>query len=1182
MTEQVEERAERPSYLADLGREALGAVYKGAGSAVRGLGEAARAVGDVTTTPIINALLDTNYRTPNLAEGAADALRDYGQSIQAGVSEQTQEAMRASTPSGDLTKPDTWSMGDDPSLEGYLALGMDVLGQQFPVLLASWASGGLGAGGRLAATATAGGAQGGGAAVEQAEQVIDDLDKGGQLEAESSLYRDLLEAGESHESALSQVKSTAGQMAFLLTTPISALGGALTGKIVNPAEQLIGAQGLAGRMAGRAALGAVEEGAQEAAEGIQANRGANVGAGMDMETTGDSFGDAVMGALAGAKMGTAAGALEGQHRAVRPRAEDAVGPQASAEPLGNAAEVPQPSEVAPMPAGVEPAGGVLLGEESPAAAPDRAAPSSVAVETAQASNPEATAISPMREEASRMADSEEDAATPVRSIDERAHDAATSPLNDLPEPTDAQKGAGNYKVGRTRVAGLDISIENPEGSERRGTSPDGTAWANRMAGHYGYIRRTEGADGDQVDVFVRPGTAPDFSGPIFVIDQVDPARGGFDEAKVMLGYDTRDDAERAYRASYSPDWRGMGKVTQMDVPTFKRWLAEGDTTRPATDSGHGVLVSEPDITAKGGKPFLTRGAAQRAAAAHGGASVVAVDGGFVARPGFGSPMSPLGVLERRGGSRASGIDSKVASGQAEAFMRRFPGATGLRVSVVDRVDQIPENSKPSAQAEGAYYPASDGGRIYLVAENLPSGQRLQQVLAHEVVGHFGVEALLGERFRDVLADVRRLARAPDGAHIPRDAGPEHLHYATFEAVTMRYPDYSAENRAREVLARIAEQGKRPVFLESLYGKIRAALRRLGLNLKLTNADIKQMVIDAGRFLQRAPAARVSAGMQEAAASMAASEGRREGATVSAPDSNSGAVRPPEPQRQGSVSESRRGAEPVDLPPTVIGQRLGAAGKHPDHAAAKAGDTTAAYRLLKDVLSREAVDQVRAAIGKKKPTIVPVLAVEAVGHNKIPAATAAILGESLGLPVDNAIYQSVKAKRTALDGLGRIFQQPEFEGEVQPGKSYFLVDDTLTQGGTLAALASHIRQNGGRVLGSFALTGKMYSATLRLSPETLSELRVRYGDVEQAFREGTGRGFDALTESEGRYLARHDSPDAVRSRILAERHARVDGHGARPDENRSPEVLTPERPDEAPPRAGLPTSGPKTVRGKRKP
>jgi len=301
-----------------------------------------------------------------------------------------------------------------------------------------------------------------------------------------------------------------------------------------------------------------------------------------------------------------------------------------------------------------------------------------------------------------------------------------------------------------------------------------------------------------------------------------------------------------------------------------------------------------------------------------------------------------------------------------------------------------------------------------------------------------------------------------------------------------------------------------------------------------------MVIDAGRFLQRAPAARASAGMQEAAASLAA--------------------------------ESRRGADPVSLPAVVIGQRLGTAGKHPDHPAAKAGDTAAAVRLVQDVLSDDAVAQVREAIGSEQPTIVPVLAIEAAGHNKIPVVTATALAERLGLPLEVGIYQSVKAKRTALDGLGRIFQQPEFDGAVQPGKPYFLVDDTLTQGGTLAALASHIEQNGGRVVGSFALTGKLYSATLRLSPETLSELRARYGDVEQAFREATGRGFDALTESEGRYLAKHDAPDAVRGRIAAERHARIGGAGGRAAEEAA-NPLSRDPNEEAPPSAGLSASGP---------
>lgn len=77
---------------------------------------------------------------------------------------------------------------------------------------------------------------------------------------------------------------------------------------------------------------------------------------------------------------------------------------------------------------------------------------------------------------------------PASELDAAAHAAATSPHNDLPEPTQAQKEAGNYKLGHARIAGLDISIENPAGSQRQGVDPNGKPWSVDMRSHYGYIR----------------------------------------------------------------------------------------------------------------------------------------------------------------------------------------------------------------------------------------------------------------------------------------------------------------------------------------------------------------------------------------------------------------------------------------------------------------------------------------------------------------------------------------------------------------------------------------------------------------------------------------------------------------------------------------------------------------------
>jgi N12 class adenine-specific DNA methylase len=164
-------------------------------------------------------------------------------------------------------------------------------------------------------------------------------------------------------------------------------------------------------------------------------------------------------------------------------------------------------------------------------------------------------------------------------IDRRANEAATSPTNDRPEPTEAQKKAGNYKVGDISLAGLEISIENPAGSIRSGVDKGGKAWAVTMRQHYGYIRGTKGKDKDHIDVFVRPGLAKvDDADLAFVVDQI--VDGEFDEHKPMLGYGSRRAAENAYRGAYEKGWKGMGSVTKTTVAEFKQWLAEGNKEQP--------------------------------------------------------------------------------------------------------------------------------------------------------------------------------------------------------------------------------------------------------------------------------------------------------------------------------------------------------------------------------------------------------------------------------------------------------------------------------------------------------------------------------------------------------------------------------------------------------------------------
>lgn len=166
------------------------------------------------------------------------------------------------------------------------------------------------------------------------------------------------------------------------------------------------------------------------------------------------------------------------------------------------------------------------------------------------------------------------------SVARAAHQAATSPHNDLPQPTDAQKEAGNYQKGHLKWAGLDISIENPKGSERTGTDKGGKPWSVTMPAHYGYIRRTNGNDGEQVDVYVGDHLKDD--GPVFIVDQLHADTKAFDEHKVILGARNGMEAKKLYRDGFS-DGKGkerMGAVSQLTPEQFKEWLKNGDTKVP--------------------------------------------------------------------------------------------------------------------------------------------------------------------------------------------------------------------------------------------------------------------------------------------------------------------------------------------------------------------------------------------------------------------------------------------------------------------------------------------------------------------------------------------------------------------------------------------------------------------------
>ena len=178
------------------------------------------------------------------------------------------------------------------------------------------------------------------------------------------------------------------------------------------------------------------------------------------------------------------------------------------------------------------------------------------------------------------------------------------------EPSDAQKKAGNYAKGAVKWNGLEIAIENPKGSRRSGKDPSGREWSVEMPDHYGYIRRTAGADGDQVDVYVGPNPK---SEKVYVVEQRDLRTEKFDEHKALVGYDSLTDAMSAYDRAFS-DGRGFERIKdiqEMSVDEFKAWV-KSDKPKKAKREHERIdqeILAREDTTTQ---PDMMMAALQRA------------------------------------------------------------------------------------------------------------------------------------------------------------------------------------------------------------------------------------------------------------------------------------------------------------------------------------------------------------------------------------------------------------------------------------------------------------------------------------------------------------------------------------------------------------------------------------------
>lgn len=491
-----------------------------------------------------------------------------------------------------------------------------------------------------------------------------------------------------------------------------------------------------------------------------------------------------------------------------------------------------------------------------------------------------------------------------QTVDAAASESAYSPENEKPTPTQAQYEAGNYQKGHVDIQGMDVSIEHPAGSER----PLGNGETRTMDSHYGYVKGTVGADGMHVDALI--GKHPE-NETAFVVDHL--GKGGeFEQHKVLLGFNNKIEAMRSYSKAYPDNPRGP--VSEVKVPDLKKWLAQGDTTKPYDQKGVNRLAdSRPrfaDNNASGESPAsleairrvrdeVAQGKTRHLIDPDGNSTpltgVDAVDakapkghiiaqadgegGHTVLDRGGLSALHANGLLNR---ARAKGLaepeaaaarDAPAGWDKAEGAPPRLKQADVQKAiqPLLDKLNMtrddlqvhqdsstLPENIQQSMRdynhpdPRGVYSPQTD--TLHIIAGAHDTADQAMRTAVHEIVGHQSIRKLLGSDWDGTMADVYRSVK---NSQWTKDYMQQH----GLDPRNTRHQGLAAD----EYIAHLAERDvgdpnhENPGVLRKAMDAVRAGLRKLGLVREWSDNDVRYLLRQSANNL-----AAENAGIRESA------------------------------------------------------------------------------------------------------------------------------------------------------------------------------------------------------------------------------------------------------------------------------------------------------------------------------